>query len=131
MLWKLHKVLNETSLIESLFNKDAGLQMSWKLFLMLLHFQMCNIFLLLLFKSYRAYIYALNVSVDINTCLWIYTLWIYSSINLENTDENKIFFACSPQDIIYVYIYICIYIYIYILYIYIIYMYIIYIYIYR
>ena len=26
-----------------------------------------------------------------NTCLWIYTLWIYSLSTLENTDENKLF----------------------------------------
>ena len=29
--------------------------------------------------------------------MWIYTLWIYSSSTLENTDENKIFFVRSPQ----------------------------------
>ena len=32
-----------------------------------------------------------------NTCLWIYTLWIYSLSTLENTDENRIFFVCSPH----------------------------------
>ena len=32
-----------------------------------------------------------------NTCLWIYTLWIYSLSTLENTDENRIFFVRSPH----------------------------------
>ena len=32
-----------------------------------------------------------------NTCLWIKTAWIYSLSTLENTDENRIFFVCSPQ----------------------------------
>ena len=29
------------------------------------------------------------------TCLWIHTLWIYSLINLENTDANRISFVRS------------------------------------
>ena len=29
--------------------------------------------------------------------MWICTLWIYSLSTLENTDENKIYFVCSPQ----------------------------------
>ena len=34
-----------------------------------------------------------------NTCMWIYTFWIYSLSTLENTDENKIFFCSftTPQ----------------------------------
>ena len=40
MLWKLHKVLSKTTLIESYFNKDVGLQMFWKLFAMLFNFRM-------------------------------------------------------------------------------------------
>ena len=32
-----------------------------------------------------------------NTCLWIYTLRIYSLGTLENTDENRIFFVRSPH----------------------------------
>ena len=32
MLWKIHKVLNKTPLIEPLFNKHAGLQMFWEVF---------------------------------------------------------------------------------------------------
>ena len=32
-----------------------------------------------------------------NTCMWIYTLWIYSLSTLENTDENRIFFVRSPH----------------------------------
>ena len=32
-----------------------------------------------------------------NTCLWIYTLWIYSLSTPENTDENRIFFVRSPH----------------------------------
>ena len=33
-----------------------------------------------------------------NTCLPIYTLWIYSLSTLENTDENRIFFVHLPHD---------------------------------
>ena len=32
-----------------------------------------------------------------NTCLWIYSLWIYSLSPLENTDENRIFFVRSAH----------------------------------
>ena len=32
-----------------------------------------------------------------NTCLWIYTLWIYSLSTLKNTDENRIFFVRLPH----------------------------------
>ena len=32
-----------------------------------------------------------------NTCLWIYTLWIYLLSTLENTGKNKIFFVRSPR----------------------------------
>ena len=35
MLWKVHKVLNKTPLIEYLLDEDIGLHMFWELFAML------------------------------------------------------------------------------------------------
>ena len=39
----------------------------------------------------------MSIEIWIYTCLWIYTLWIYLLSTLENTDEDRIFFVRSPH----------------------------------